>query len=66
MSLVAECGRCRQMFTANPSYVPSTRTAAGVQLVFCRPCIEWVNAERMARGLTLFLIHPLAYEIEEG
>jgi hypothetical protein len=66
LSLIAYCGACGRPFTANPNYVPSLRLDDGRQLVFCRACIEAANPERERRGLRPIVLHPLAYEPQEG
>jgi hypothetical protein len=66
MSLIADCGACGRLFTANPEYVPSLRLADGHQLVFCKDCVEAANPERERRGLAPIVVHPLAYEPQEG
>ena len=66
VSLIAECGQCRQLFASNPEYVPSLRLANGQQLVFCRDCVEAANPERERRGLPPIAVHPLAYHAAEG
>ena len=65
LSLIAECGQCRHLFTSNPDYVPSLRLDNGQQLVFCRQCVEAANPERVRRGLPPLHVHPLAYEPHE-
>lgn len=60
MMLVGPCFCCHRMFTCNPKKVPSFKNEP-----ICRPCIEYVNKERAARGLPQWPVFEGAYEPEE-
>ena len=45
------CHQCNSQFTFNPRLVPSLRLPNGQQVVFCRPCVEAANPQRVANGL---------------
>lgn len=60
MTCLGSCFGCRQLFTFNPTSVPSYQGEP-----ICRACIERVNAKRKAMGLPLWPILPGAYEGEE-
>lgn len=62
MLLLCDCVRCGRAFTCNPARVPSVRlTPEGPREPLCRPCAEWMVAERAKRGLQVVPIHPDAY-----
>ena len=55
--IVAPCGNCGQMFTANPSLVPVVVTLDGERHPICRECMEKYRPD--------FQIPKGAYEAEE-
>jgi uncharacterized CHY-type Zn-finger protein len=66
MTLFANCFGCHQLFGSNPSHVPSFRSpSTGEKEPICPACMKAVNANREAKGLAAFPIHPLAYEPEK-
>lgn len=55
--LTAPCGQCGNIFSSNPTCVPSLNN-----IPFCLKCMEEANAERIKRGMDPHPIHPDAYE----
>jgi hypothetical protein len=54
------CYTCRTRFRFDPALVPVVRVD-GVAQPMCRPCVEYVNPVREARGLLPIIPMPGAY-----
>lgn len=61
VSVIAACANCQSLFASNPLRVPSV-VIDGERLPLCRPCVEWANGIRRARGLPTWEIFPDSYE----
>jgi hypothetical protein len=61
VSMTSACVRCGRLFFYNPLRVPSV-VVNGQREPLCRPCVEWANRERAAKGLATWPIHHDAYE----
>jgi len=64
------CHGCKQIFSANPTRVPSMRindqgeqvSSGGRQVVFCQNCMNLANNRRKDLGIDVLFVHPDAYE----
>jgi hypothetical protein len=64
MFCTAACINCKRLFTFNPNTVPSVNVNGSRQPI-CRPCVEWANPQRVAKGLEPIRVLPGAYEAQE-
>ena len=65
MSVIGQCGSCKNTFSFNADFVPSIRDQAGVKQPICKQCIDAANPIRKERGLPEFEVHPQAYEPQD-
>ena len=61
VTLTSACVLCGHTFTYNPVRVPSVRVR-GQREPICRPCVEWANDIRAARGLATWPVAADAYD----
>ena len=57
----SECCNCGSIFSYNPHKVPSIRVN-GVREPVCKPCIDYSNPIRLAKGLPEFDVADDAYK----
>ena len=55
--IMGPCAVCGNIFSYNPSYVPSLKNQP-----FCGDCMESINILRASRGVSPLVVHPDAYE----
>jgi len=60
--ILSPCFGCGGIFSYNPHKVPSIRDKDGVRQPICRRCVERVNPQRIANGLSPIVPLPGAYD----